>query len=238
MRSTMALACLLASCASPQPTRGPMGSPIPALQEPEPYGTRPTSDPTAVQGLVGVSFFGNDLEFTRTDSMDPSSTVSNDLSTMPTIGFGAHYRLVGSPSALEAGLDGSLLFSWWRDSAKVVAAGGGTVVVKLTTSMLIGDIGFGVYGSQMLGESVRVYVAGGPLVQFGSGFFENELGDESEGGFGVGGYVRGGIEFRIKPGEMFGIGVRNTWSDLDFGGSVGDLDTDALQFFVTYTDGF
>ena len=104
--------------------------------------------------------------------------------------------------------------------------------------MVIADIGFGMYGSQMLSETVRLYGGLGPLVQWGDGKFEDELTSTTESGFGVGWYARVGLEFRMKPGEFFGVGVRGTSSEIDFGGSVGDVDTDALQVFVTYTYGF
>ena len=190
-----------------------------------------------MQGLIGVSFF-DEMEFTRADPMDPTNTVTSDVSTMPTLGFAGHYRLFGSPRGFEGGLDGSLLFSWMRDSSSVTAVGGGGAVIKISTKMVIVDIGFGLYGSQMLGESFRIYAGAGPLVQFGDGKFEDELTTTSESGFGVGLYARVGVEYEIKPREFLGIGVRGTNSEIDFGGSVGDIDTDALQVFVTYTMGF
>ncbi len=190
-----------------------------------------------MQGLVGVSFY-DDMVFTRTDPMDPSNTAESDTSTMPTLGFAGHYRLFGNPRSFEGGLDGSLLFSWMRDSGSVTAAGGGGAVISISTRMFITDIGFGLYGSQMLGDSVRVYAGVGPLVQWGEGKFEDDLTSTRESGFGVGLYGRGGVEFRLDSGDFFGLGLRGTSSEIDFGGSVGDVDTDAVQVFVTYTKGF
>ncbi len=116
--------------------------------------------------------------------------------------------------------------------------GGGGAVIKISTKMVIVDNGFGLYGSQMLGESFRLYAGTGPLIQFGDGKFEDELTSNTESGFGVGWYARVGLEYELKPREFLGIGVRGTNSEIDFGGSVGEFDTDALQVFVTYTMGF
>ena len=231
---TLALACLVAGCEAPPPQ--PSARTLIDYQQ-EPIGSRRSSDPTAVQGLIGVSFF-DEMEFARADPMDPTNTVTSDVSTMPTLGFAGHYRLFGSPRSFEGGLDGSLLFSWMRDSSSVTAVGGGGAVIKISINMFITDIGFGMYGSQMLGESFRLYAGAGPLVQFGNGNFDDELTDTSESGFGVGWYARVGFEYELKPREFLGIGVRGTNSEIDFGGSVGDIDTDALQVFVTYTMGF
>lgn len=157
---------------------------------------------------------------------------------MPTVGIGGHYRLFGNPRSFEGGLDATLLFSWAGDSTSVIAAGGGNALILISTDMFITDIGFGMYGSQMLGDSVRVYLGAGPLVQFGNGEFENELTTTVTSGFGVGLYGRGGVEFKVKPAEFLGIGVRGTYSEIDFGGSVGDINTDVLQVFLSYTMDF
>ncbi len=230
---TLSLACLVAGCAAPPPRSLERT----AIAQQEPFQARLSSDPTAVQGLLGVSFY-DDIKFTRTDPMDPTNIAESDVSTMPTLGFAGHYRLFGSPRGFEGGLDGSLLFSWMRDSATVVAAGGGGAVIRVSTNMFITDIGFGMYGSQMLGESFRLYAGTGPLIQFGNGTFEDERISNTDSGFGVGWYARIGFEYELKPREFLGIGVRGTNSEIDFGGSVGDIDTDALQVFVTYTMGF
>ncbi len=161
---TRALACLVTGCSAPPPA-----SPPPVSQPPEKppelsslhdllaqrSSSSSSSSATAVQGLVGVSFF-DDMTFTRTDPSDPTNTVTSDLSDMPTLGFGGHYRMFGKPDGFEGGLDGTLLFSWARDSGSASAGGGGTIHVS--TKMFIADVGFGVYGSQLIGDSVRAYV--------------------------------------------------------------------------------
>ena len=124
---TLSLACLVAGCAAPPPRSFERT----AIVQQEPFQARRSSDPTAVQGLIGVSFY-DDMKFTRTDPMDPTNIAESDVSTMPTLGFAGHYRLFGSPRGFEGGLDGSLLFSWMRDSATVVAAGGGGAVIRVS----------------------------------------------------------------------------------------------------------
>lgn len=72
-------------------------------------------------------------------------------------------------------------------------------IVRISTRLFVTDIGFGGYLSKRLGESTRVYVGAGPLIQFGEAKFEDQFGSDHDSGFGVGGYVRGGVEWIQIP---------------------------------------
>ena len=68
---------------------------------------------------------------------------------------------------------------------------------------------------------------------------EDDVGSSSDSGFGVGGYVRGGAEYRLEDGSFLGIGVRALTSDLDFDTRAdANVDLDGVQVMLTYTQIF
>ena len=56
-------------------------------------------------------------------------------------------------------------------------------------------------------------------------------------GFGVGWYARTGFEFSAATNTMIGIGARWTDTEIDLGGTLGDLSLQGVQAFVTVTHG-
>ncbi|MEW6747757.1 MAG: hypothetical protein AB1486_33940 [Planctomycetota bacterium] len=202
-------------------------------------------DHTAVQVLLGAAFLGDDdLEFESRSSTDPSLKAETDLSTMPLIGAFGQLPFAGSQT--QVGMEAGLLFSWWRDSARVVAAGGGTAFVELDTSLVLFDFSAGAYVSSVLWDKLRVYAGAGPLLMFGYLDSEDEQGDaagsvsvdETDSTFGVGGYARTGIELRLPDRSFIGLGMRWLRTELDFSSDLEEVDIDGLQFGLTYTKGF
>lgn len=210
-----------------------------AIMPSEQYAARSrgSGDATSVQALLGASLYDDGLKFERPDPGDPNNKAVADLTQMPLLGVAGQYRLTGDRS-LEAGLDGALIFNWWKDSATVTAVGGGAAVISVSTRLFMTDISFGGYAATVLNDWLRLYAGAGPLVIFASGRFGDETGSDSEDGFGVGGYVRAGAEFRIDQGSFLGFGVRALTSDINFGGRIEDVDADGLQVMLTYTQQF
>ena len=108
------------------------------------------------------------------------------------------------------------------------------------------DASLGAFASTELGPT-RLYAGAGPLLLFGSLDSDEEETlsdgtvievDERDSAFGVGGYLRGGLEFRLPDGAFMGIGVRAMSSSLDFGSDLGDVDVRGIQAFISYTVGF
>lgn len=187
---------------------------------------------TAVQALIGASRY-NDLKSTN-DVPGGGGEIVADVSQLPSIGLAGQYKLGGD--AVEFGLDGGLLYSWAADRESVYVGNGNTVVF-VDQRLSLTDLFFGVYGSADLGGKARVYAAAGPCMLWGYSEYEDNLNSDSGSAFGVGGYGRGGIEFRMPTGALLGFGGRYQVTDLDFGSQVGTYDVDGWQVFLTYTVG-
>ena len=91
-----------------------------------------------------------------------------------------------------------------------------------------------------LGDSARVYAAGGPVMEWVDYQLDGPEGeglDSDSTGFGTGGYARAGIEFLVSPDTLLGLGVR--WSDttVDLGAALGDLEVRGYQVTLTVTQG-
>ena len=62
--------------------------------------------------------------------------------------------------------------------------------------------------------------------------------DVSSSAFGMGAYVRAGLEFRIQEFGMVGLGVRESWTDADFSSIGGSTELSGTAFFASFTAGF
>lgn len=197
--------------------------------------TSTTRRGTAVQAIFGAAEF-HDLEVERVDPSDPTRVAAADLSTMPVLGIAGQEPLAGHD--LEVGLDGGLLVSWESDGATVRSAGSGTVIVAVDVDLVVLDVFFGVYASTILGDQLRLYAAAGPSVMWGTADYRDEIGEDQGSGFGFGGYVRGGAEYRLADRSFLGVGARGVINEIDVGGSLGEADLDGWQVFLTFTQGF
>lgn len=204
--------------------------------------------PTYVQAFIGAAEFDEEqMTFAKTSSDDPDATTANDLSSMPFLGFGGQYAF--SDGTSHFGLDGTILFGWRaRDSS--VAAGNGQARIKLDTDLWLIDLAMGVYAQTMLGDHWRVYVAAGPLMLFGEYAEEAEEDDpevttteaddhsSSDSGFGVGGYARAGLEYRLANNAFMGLCVRGVATNLEFDSARDDSGLSGVQGFLTYSQPF
>jgi hypothetical protein len=175
-----------------------------------------------LQGYLGATIY--DVE--RTEG---GVTVTADDVEIPSIGGGGQWKLGGE--RIDFGLEGLLGFNW-RSGSTAFATGGGGAVVAVDVDMFLFDLYGGPFASMFLGDAARVYVGGGPLMQW---VFYDEGPNGDDSGFGLGYYVRTGLEFGLGGGSLLGAGVRWSDSSVDLGGSLGDVDVDGFLWMITYS---
>lgn len=198
-----------------------------------------------VQGIVGATKIDDDeIEFKDLEELDEELQDEVDLPTMFTVGAAAQQSLGNTQAATQFGIESGILISFAKEKSNYRSNGNRTVV-SIDTSLILGDLFLGVFLSQDFGEVMRIYAAAGPLLMLGriNGEFDDEdpsirRVQEDENAVGVGGYARAGIEFAIAQGGTFGIGGRAFKADLDFKDTLGKVDFEGIQGFVTYTQGF
>jgi hypothetical protein len=200
----------------------------------------------SIQAIVGVvQFEGDDLKFDETSTIDPTLYAETDLSGMPVIGGIWQKPLRGEKNVL--GFEGGILFSWKSDDVSVRGAGG-RAVVRIDNSIFLLDLSAGLYVHSILANRIRLYAAGGPVLMFVSYDvdFEDEdtsttviiREDESVSEFGVGGYVRAGVEIGVIGNGLLGIGVRGVYAKVDLDDVDAELEMKSGSVFATFTVGF
>jgi opacity protein-like surface antigen len=159
-----------------------------------------------------------------------------DLDQLPLIGGGAQWKLGGE--RFDIGFEGLLSFSGAANAA-AIAAGGGGVAVAVDVDLLIFELYGGPFVSVFLGEKLRAYISGGPMMQWAN--YDQDSGDilfnDDGSGFGTGWYVRTGLEFALASHTLIGFGVRWSESSVDLGGNLDDLEIEGLQGLFTVSQG-
>lgn len=177
-----------------------------------------------LQGYFGASI--NNVERSHN-----GITVEADDVELPSIGGGGQWKLAGD--GIDLGLEGMIGFNW-RSSSTAFAVGGGGAAVAVDVDLFLLDFYGGPFASTFLGDSLRVYVGAGPLLQWA--FYDERSATSEDGnGFGLGYYARTGLEFRVGRTALLGFGVRWAESSIDVGGNLGDIDVDGLLWMVTYS---
>ena len=213
-----------------QPDRdAPQGPPPPVVPPRPPQGTwRPGE--VAMQGYFGASFLSVNTEGGGIGNID------DDDVTFPTIGGGAQWKIAGDQ--IDFGVEGLLAFSW-RGNVSAFAVGGGCAAVAVDVDMLMFDLYGGPFISKFLGDKVRIYGAGGPLMRWTLYDQNGPSGFGGDGdGFGFGYYARAGIEFALSRGTMLGLCARWTDVAVDLNSRLGDLDMSGFEALLTITQGF
>jgi hypothetical protein len=198
-----------------------------------------------VQGLVGATKIDEDeITFNDIEGLDDEVANGADLPTLFTVGGAGQQTFWGGNGGTHVGLDYGGLFSFGGDDRDVIA-GNGKAIVNVDSSIMLLDLFVGVFASQDIAGRLRIYGACGPLLMLGriTGDFverevERETGlniDESESAAGVGGYARAGVELLGQGGSSFGLGVRAFTSTLDFDDTLGEVEFQGVQGFITYT---
>ena len=197
---------------------------------------------TGVQAVIGaVKFDSDELTFERTGS--DGTTASSDLSTMPVLGVIGQMPLWGNN--VTCGIEAGALVSWWSDNTRT-AGSNGRVVIRMDSRLVLFDIHAGALLNVPLGDQAGAYIAGGPLLMIAE--YKEDSSEESDtltarrddtdSDTSIGVYSRAGIEVLVSAGGLMGIGVRAVSADLSFGDTVGDVELDGIQGFITYTQGW
>lgn len=195
-----------------------------------------------IQALVGAAQFDrDDLTFQRSVSSDTATAIENDLSSMPYLGLAVQYPFGGENTAW--GLDSSLLFGW-RSRNKRVVASNNQVAISLDTELWLADLSAGLYVAHT-SQHWRAYVAAGPAVVFGEYDEKDDLtaiprqqtsSGNSDSEFGIGAYVRGGIEYRLSDRGFVGFCVRGLKTNIEFDSAPGaSSDLNGIQGFMTFS---
>jgi len=197
------------------------------------------------QGLVGAAGFDEDkLTFAERAPYDQNAVSTNDLSTMPYLGIAGQYALCGGESHI--GIDASLLFGWRADDSSI-AVGNGQARVEIDSDLWLVDLAIGLYAQTLLGSRWRLYGAVGPMLLFGEYSDDTTVEDltvtpvtetkdsNSESSFGVGGYAKLGLEYRLSGDAFMGIAVRGIATNLEFDQAIEGGDLTSIQGFVTFT---
>ena len=197
---------------------------------------------SAVQAVIGVvTFDKDDLTFGRTGS--DGTTASSDLSTMPVIGIVGQMPLWGDN--FSCGIEAGALVSWWSENTRATGSNG-RIVVRMDSRLVLMDLFTGVLLNVPLGDQARAYMGAGPLLMIAdykedsseeSDTF-NDRRDETDSDTTIGVYSRAGVEVLVSAGGLMGIGVRALSADLSFDDTVGDIELDGVQGFITYTQGW
>ena len=195
-----------------------------------------------VQALLGAVQFEN-LKFEVPDS-DPNAPTEVDISLLPQ--FGAAWGTLPKGNRFQYGLECSFLMGVRFDSLNYLYLGGNGAYASISTSMWMFDFAGGPYANLFLDKrrNVRLYAGGGPLMTYAAyrsdtDYQEDAKPDESlnESVFGIGVYARAGFEFRIYEAGMLGLGVRGTWSNVDFSEVGGSSELTGTAAFVSFTAG-
>ncbi|MEN8253868.1 MAG: hypothetical protein ABFR33_00210 [Verrucomicrobiota bacterium] len=193
-----------------------------------------------VQALLGAVQYEN-LKFDVADSETPADI---DVSLLPQLG--AAWGTMPKGDRFQYGLECSLLLGFRIDKLNYLYLGGNGAYASISTSMWMFDLAGGPYASLFLDKhhKVRIYAGGGPLMAYAdfrsdTVYPEIEPREESidETVFGLGAYARAGVEFRIYEKGMLGLGVRGSWTNVDFSDIGGNSDLAGYAAFVSFTAG-
>ena len=99
--------------------------------------------------------------------------------------------------------------------------------------------------------SITAYVAGGPMVMYGSHDVKNDnieevqpqhtgnrtvvLTESDSSDTNIGYYARAGLDFQINDSQHLGFGIRYMSTELDFDKTVGKINIKGPQYVLTFT---
>jgi len=192
-----------------------------------------------VQALLGAAKFEG-LKF----AVDGASE-KIDLSLFPQ--FGGAWGTTPIGDYFQYGLECSFLFGFMADDVSFRSTTSVGTLIRISASMWMIDFAGGGYMSLYLNKSrsLRVYLAGGPLMTFFNYRSQEddeasipEYEDQDESAFGIGLYARTGVEFRVYDAGMLGMGIRGTWNTVNFSDVGGNSDLTGVAAFISFTAGF
>lgn len=199
---------------------------------------------TAVQALLGYGEYFNDGLTFADDGSDPNLSAEASLGKVPLIGIAG--QLPFNQGRTLLGMEAGGLVGW-RAKKVTITAGSGGAYIRLESAVTSFDLFFGAFVSRNLGDKFRLYAGAGPTflfanydgktTEYDSAGNPTEI-DTTESSFGVGGYLRGGLEFRLPDYALMGLGVRWLKTDLTFDQAIEQTGVSGIQYLLTYTRGF
>ena len=250
--STLCLSLCLTACAAPA-GRAVLDSSAPPVELRSDVELRSAAPAPVQQPVPGVprrpamewrpgqplmhGFFGASM-FDKVEADASGGAIVDgdrgDVDEYPVIGGGAQWKY-GGGERIDWGLEGLMSFGW-RGDAEAFVIGGGGATVAIEVDLLIFELFGGPFASVFLGDKLRVYGAVGPIMQFADYSQSGNLDDDGSG-FGYGWYARTGAEFVLPSRTLLGFGVRWSDTEVDLGGSLGDLEMEGVQAVLTVSRG-
>lgn len=200
--------------------------------------------PFYLQALVGAASFGSDeLTFTSPAANGGSTRDTVDLHQIPYLGLALQIPLAGRFT--EAGLEISAL-GGWRSRPATVFVGENRSAVRVDADFWLLDIAAGFFVRQPIGTRWVGYLAAGPTMDFASyrhdattvdNPVEPAVPSTHDSAFGLGGYARAGLEYRLADQGFIGVCVRASASNLSFE-QTSASGLYGVQGFLTFTRRF
>jgi len=193
-----------------------------------------------VQALLGAVQY----ERLKFDIEDSATAREIDNSVLPQLG-GA-WTTLPFGEYFQYGLEASFLLGFKFDKLNYLVLGGSGLRASISYRFWMFDLAGGAYINLFPdpGRKIRLYAGAGPLLVYADyrsdKEFDSDVPDEeqNESAFGMGVYARTGIEFRTQERGMLGLGVRGSWSNVDFSDIGGRNELGGIAAFATYTAGF
>ena len=211
-------------------------------------GDRPEGYEPQIQVFLGVLELDD-----QTGEWDEISDddVDVDFSSLPSAGIEGEY--VYYKGWVHAGLNPGGSIAWKNDdtnfSGGYTEDTGGVLAVDVDNSLFLMELHLGAYIRGRFSERITGYMAGGPMVLYGSHEVEDESVEPSGDGtviitetdsddINIGYYARAGIDFETGENQQLGLGVRYLSTELDFDKTVGKLDIEGPQYVLTFSQKF
>jgi len=194
--------------------------------------------------IGGTSLDDGNISFPDYDELDDLATNTElDLTDMFSIG-GALYHPLGGKDKLTFGIEYGGILSYASDDVDGKTPDA-NIDVSMEADLLLLDLFVGPQVNFWLGEKLRLYGGLGGVLMVGYGsldFQQEDLEDlydrdfdNSDTKVGGGGYVRLGAELKVGENGGLGLGVRGFAAELDLDNTLGELDFQGVQGFITYT---
>ena len=214
------------------------------------YAAQDHEEEASIQVFLGVLELDDQTGQWDDLSDDP---VDINFSSLPSGGMEGEY--VFAKGWLHVGLNPGGSIAWKNDdtniSGNLNSANGSTLRIDVDNSLLLVELHLGGYARGRLTDRITAYVAGGPMVMYGSHDVKNDnieevqpqhtgnrtvvLTESDSSDTNIGYYARAGLDFQINESQHLGFGIRYMSTELDFDKTVGKVDIKGPQYVLTFT---
>lgn len=162
--------------------------------------------------------------------------------------FTAGVQKVLGGERFRYGYEGGALVSWQNDTVSYsgVVDGGTTINVKIDNELFVFGTLLGAYGDVLLGEHVRGYLSGGPMLlvatlkQEKPDNYPQPLsstviinGEERDTGFGYGAYASAGLIYSLSRNAELGVVLREQAVKMDFNDAIADFPYEGTLYMLS-----